>query len=90
MKDCCKREIVRVLDELYEKRASFQSTILEYLDKYKPKPPYCEGMQEAIDKGAIYRSRRGYYFASLETRNGTLNLELERCPFCRDGENCIK
>ena len=99
LEDAVKREIVRAFyflsnvmpDDLRTRGA--REFIQQHIDTFfAPKPKYCGGMQEAIDEGAVIKANSGnhYNFFNSKLKGITVSMNLNRCPFCPDGENCIK
>jgi len=91
-----KRDIYRTENKHYFAECSgevMKNKMVEIIEKhykkYSPAPRYCEGMQEAIDKGVIHilvlDGEANFY---MQYRNG--DRRLKRCPFCSDGENCLE
>jgi len=71
-------------------RSYFQDIMRSFIAKYAPASQYCAGIQEAIDKGIIKRAspvyNSKYYW---HYKNGDAMNFVNRCPFCKEGENCI-
>jgi hypothetical protein len=93
-----KREICRVLKKAKDNYRKLdierhpetkQWVSVSYLDilirEYSPAPKYCEAMQEAIKDGDVEKDEIGY---KLNFRGHYQHIN--RCPFCPDGENCLK
>jgi hypothetical protein len=93
MKDCCKAEIRKVLEEVthyspyYSDMIGHAKHLLKW--EYYPKKKYCEDMQEAIDNGA-YEKHGNQFYAVMRYKCGNPHKILtEKCIYCPPGENCI-
>ena len=93
MTDSEERALVTELEKLQSEYGSYTMThdgndtpgtdfFQHIIDRYSPKPRYCEKMTGAIRDGNVTINSQGKYIAYEE--------ELLRCPVCPPGQDCLK
>ena len=91
LKPAVKREIVRVLQKVHDNIFCLDchDALHKIREEYRPKPQYCEGMQEALKDGRAVDIGGGIRLNLAYNCGKVGAMRISVCPFCKEGKNCI-